>query len=134
MKIKKHKFFSACQIQQIDAAPVCDPGVSITEPDQAMSIQQILDRVSKGLTTGLSDLPPGSFDDDDDNDFDDPTLQPGFDKLDMLQLSTSSQVEDDLDKIAKYKSRRQRKEREDAIEAEVQKRLKEQKHEDHLNQ
>lgn len=129
MKIKKVKYFAACNIVQLNAAPNCDMGKSLTEPDQAMSIQQILDRVSKGLTTGLNDLPVGSFDDDDDNDFDDPTLQPGFDKLDMLQLSTSSQVEDDLDKIAKYKSRKERKKREDAIEAEVQRRLQEQQKE-----
>lgn len=129
MKIKKVKYFAACNIEQLDCCSHTEIKPGLTEPDQSLSIQQILDRVQKGLTTGLSDLPAGEYDSDDDDDFDDPTIQPGFDKLDMAQISTSAETEDNLDRISRYKSKKQREKREQAIEAEVQRRLQEQQKE-----
>lgn len=129
MKIKKVKYYAACNIEQLDCCSHTEIKPGLTEPDQTLSIQQILDRVQKGLTTGLSDLPQGEYDSDDDDDFDDPTIQPGFDKLDMAQLSTSAETEDNLERISRYKSKKQREKREQAIEAEVQRRLQEQQKE-----
>lgn len=123
--MKKRKFFSACQIDKLQVSLVCDPGVSMTEPDQSLSIQQILKRVSEGKTTGLLDQSALEFDDPNDNDFDDPTLQPGFDKLDMLQISTSSEVEDNIEKINVFNKRRQQKNLEKNINDEVERRVKE---------
>lgn len=123
--MKKRKFFSACQIDKLKVCDVVDPGVSMTEPDQSLSIQQILKRVSEGKTTGLLDQSQLEFDDENDNDFDDPTLQPGFDKLDMLQLSTSSEVEDNIDKINVFNKRRKQKNLEKIINDEVERRVKE---------
>lgn len=129
MKIKKRKYFAACNVIYLNAASNVSIDPSVTEPDQSLTIQEILRRVSEGKTTGLTDLPSECFDDDDDNDFDDPTIQPGFDKLDMAQLSTSAETEDNLDRISRYKSKKHREQREQAIEAEVQRRLQEQQKE-----
>ena len=123
--MKKRKFFAACQIDKLQVSPVCDPGVSMTEPDQSLSIQQILKRVSEGKTTGLLDQSTLEYDDPDDNDFEDPTLQPGFDKLDMLQLSTSSETEDNIEKINIFNKRRKQKNLEKNINDEVERRVKE---------
>lgn len=123
--MKKRKFFAACQIDKLNVSPVVDPGVSMTEPDQSLSIQQILKRVSEGKTTGLLDQSTLEYDDPNDNDFEDPTLQPGFDKLDMLQLSTSSETEDNIDKIKVFNKRRKQKILEKNINDEVERRVKE---------
>ena len=53
--MKKRKFFAACQIDKLKVSSVLDPDPSMTEPDQSLSIQQILKRVSEGKTTGLLD-------------------------------------------------------------------------------
>lgn len=55
---------------------------SLTEPEQSMSIQEILDRVSRGMTTGLSSPIAAEFDDEQDDDFDDPGLDSDFNELD----------------------------------------------------
>lgn len=123
--MKKIKFFSAVQIDKLQVSPVCDPGVSMTEPDQSISIQQILKRVSEGKTTGLLDQSQLEFDDENDNDFDDPTIQPGFDKLDMLQISTCSEVEDNIEKIKVFNKRRKQKNLEKNINDEVERRVQE---------
>lgn len=123
--MKKRKFFSACQIDKLNVSPVIDPAPSMTEPDQSLSIQQILKRVSEGKTTGLLDQSTLEYDDPTDNDFDDPTLQPGFDKLDMLQISTSSEVEDNIEKINVFNKRRKQKNLEKNINDEVERRVKE---------
>lgn len=60
-------------------------GVSMTEPDQAMSIGSILQRVQQGFTTGLHDFTT-DYDQDDNDDYDDPTLDPDFNEMDAKQI------------------------------------------------
>lgn len=97
---------------------------SITQPDEALTIQQILDRVQHGLTTGIGGYPL-EYDDDSDDDFDDPTLQPGFDKLDALELANSDLNEQAVRGKEEVKRKRAKKKHDDLIEEEVQRRMNE---------
>ena len=107
--MKKKVYYSMHQHPGI-RIPKHDFGVSITQPDEALSIQQILDRVSHGLTTGIgASVSDDDYDDPNDDDFDDPTLQPGFDKLDALQLSTSEETLDLEDRIDKHRKKSAKK-------------------------
>lgn len=102
-----------------------DPGVSITQPDESLSIREILHRVSKGLTTGLGDTPFGEYDDENDEDFDDPTLDPEFDRLDALAHVASPEADDLREQERNERKRVRRKKEEDAFNAEVEKRIRE---------
>lgn len=61
---------------------------SIVEPNQSLSIQEIIRNVTQTGQTGLATGLAAEYDDDDQNndggDFDDPTLNPEFDRLDAL--------------------------------------------------
>lgn len=65
-------------------------GASIVEPNQSLSIQEIIRNVSQTGQTGLATGVAAEYDDNDQNnddgDFDDPTLDQGLDKLDALNL------------------------------------------------
>ena len=64
-----------------DRVKCMEPGVSITQPDEALSIQEILVRVSKGLTTGVgASSSDADYDDPNDDDFDDPGCKVGSSK------------------------------------------------------
>lgn len=102
-----------------------DPGVSITQPDESLSIREILHRVSQGLTTGLGDTPFGEYDDENDEDFDDPTLDPEFDRLDALAHVASPEADDLREQERNERKRVRRKKEEDAFNAEVEKRIRE---------
>lgn len=103
-----------------------EPGVSITQPDEALTIQEILMRVSKGLTTGVgASSSDADYDDPNDEDFDDPTIQPGFDKLDALSISNNDRSAELRELVEDGKRKKKKKDHDDMIEAEVQKRLKE---------
>lgn len=82
-------------------------GESMTIPDQTLSLREILRNVVEGRGTGLTRILPLEYDPEDDDDFADPTLEPGFDSLDAnlitsqlehspedLEGSTSSQQEE----------------------------------------
>ena len=114
-----------------DRVKCMEPGVSITQPDEALSIQEILVRVSKGLTTGVgASVSEADYDDPNDDDFDDPTLQPGFDKLDALSISTNDKSAELREMVEDGKRKKRKKDHDDMIEAEVQKRLKEKEQQD----
>ena len=101
-------------------------GPSITQPDEALSIQEILYRVSHGQTTGIgASTNDDDYDDPDDEDFDDPTLQPGFDKLDALEYATSEQSEDLRNKVEDHKKRVKQKQQDDLFDQEVERRIAE---------
>ena len=61
---------------------------SIVEPNQSLSIQEIIRNVTQTGQTGLATGLAAEYDDDDQNndggDFDDPTLNLDFDRLDAL--------------------------------------------------
>lgn len=118
--------YKSAYVRDLVKIPTHDFGPSITQPDEALSIQQILDRVSRGLTTGLgASVSDEDYDDDDDEDFDAPHLQPGFDKLDALQMATSDESASIRERIKALKARRIKEQHDKLIDAEVQKRLKE---------
>lgn len=79
MIVKKNHLFDDHKVIGIDFGP------SVTEPDQSMSISQILARVQRGLTTGLHDYTT-DYDDEDNEDYDDPTLDPDFNEMDAKQM------------------------------------------------
>ena len=99
---------------------------SVTQPDETLSIREILHRVSQGMTTGIGDQVPGDYDEDNDDDFGDPTLDPEFDKLDALAISTSDEA-DQLREQEKERQRIRRKKKDDeafqkAVDAEIARR------------
>lgn len=102
---------------------------SITQPDEALTIQQILDRVSRGLTTGVGAPGADDYDDENDHDWDDPTIQPGFDKLDALEYTHSDKAHKLRKQVAQEEEEKQRskqkKEFDDAVAAEIERRKKE---------
>lgn len=58
--------------------------VNFAEPDQSLSIEQILRNVA---TTGVTGLPrpiSAVYDDDNNNDYEDESIQPEFDQFDAL--------------------------------------------------
>ena len=63
-------------------------GESMTVPDQTLSLREILRNVVEGRGTGLTRILPLEYDPEDDDDFGDPTLEPGFDKLDANLISS----------------------------------------------
>lgn len=69
-----------------------DFGPSLTEPDQSLSINQILARVAQGFTTGLKDYTV-EYDEDDNEDFDDPTLDSDFNEMDAINLKAEIDAE-----------------------------------------
>ena len=63
--------------------------INHAEPDQSLSIEQILKNVA---TTGVTGLPrpiEAVYDSEDNEDFDDCTIQPEFDNLDALDALES---------------------------------------------
>lgn len=74
-------------------------GPSMVEPNQSLSIQEIIRNVSQTGQTGLASGIAAEYDDEDQNndggDFDDPTLQQDFDKLDAMNLLYKHQVKFD---------------------------------------
>lgn len=112
-------------------APEFSP--SKTVPDDAMTIQQILDRVSRGLTTGLDGavgVGDDVEDDDLETDWDDPTLDPEFDKLDALELTHGYEAQETRRKGKELeRSVRKKKEKEafdKAVDDEISRRSKKQ--------
>lgn len=69
-----------------------DFGPSLTEPDQSLSINQILARVAQGFTTGLKDYTV-EYDEDDNDDFEDPTLDSDFNEMDAINLKAEIDAE-----------------------------------------
>lgn len=123
MKVSKRKYFSAANISAVDVGDQ-EWKPSLTQPDESLSIRQILARVANGYTTGLDQFAGnGEYDDEDNNDFDDPTLDPEFDKLDALAFATSEEADELREQEIKRKERARKKKHDDAIEAEVQRRL-----------
>lgn len=82
---------------------------SVTQPDESMTIREILHRVSQGMTTGLADNPNLEYDEENDDDFGDPSLDPEFDKLDALAISTSDEANDLRDRVDQAKKRAKKK-------------------------
>lgn len=118
------KFINVYEVPKGRTKGIKIPGVSITQPDEALTIEQILLRVSQGLTTGVgASVNDDDYDDPNDEDFDDPTLQPGFDTLDALEYANSEQSEKLRSDVEEHKKRKKKKEQDDLFEAEVQKRL-----------
>lgn len=65
-----------------------------TQPDQTLTLREILYNVSEHNTTGLDYLSgPGQYDEEDDYDFDDPTLDPDFNEMDAINVSSSLKEE-----------------------------------------
>lgn len=124
MKARKIKYFSAANITAVDVGEQ-EWKPSVTQPDESLSIRQILARVAHGMTTGLDQFAgSGEYDEDDNEDFDDPTLDPEFDKLDALAYATSEEADELREQEIKRKERARKKKHDDAIEAEVQRRVK----------
>lgn len=69
---------------------------SITIPDDAISLAEIVDNIQRGLPTGLTSS-LGVFDDDDDNDFD--TIDMQQDAFDALQMLSESDNDDKSDNV-----------------------------------
>lgn len=69
-----------------------DFGPSLTEPDQSLSINQILERVAQGFTTGLKDYTV-DYDEEDNDDFEDPTLDSDFNEMDAINLKAEIDAE-----------------------------------------
>lgn len=126
--MKKVKFSTPWNKQYRTFAPKYKP--SITVPDDAMTIQEILARVSRGLTTGL-DGAVGYGDEDDQDDletgWDDPTLDPDFDKLDALEMLNGPDADKTRQEYQEAVKRTRKKKKDFEIEAEVQKRINETK-------
>lgn len=127
--MKKKVYYSMHQHPGVKV-PTHDFGPSITQPDDSMTIQQILDRVRHGLTTGLgASRSDDDYDDPNDDDYDDPTIQPGFDKLDALSIATSDDTYDKRDRIeaAKEKKKKDKAKAEfdKAVEDEINRRKQE---------
>lgn len=100
-----------------------DMGVSVTQPNDSLTIQQILVRVSQGLTTGVgASTSDSDYDDPNDDDFEDPTLDPEFDKLEALSYMNSEEVEQTVKAERKRRQKKKEKEQEDAFAAEAAKR------------
>lgn len=92
--MKKKRFFSIVDVYQDRVKSLGDFGPSATQPDESLTIQQILVRVSQGLTTGVGESKNDiDYDSEDDHDWDNPTLQPGFDTLDALEYAHSDHSE-----------------------------------------
>ena len=127
---KKRVYFSMHQHPGV-RIPKHEFGPSKTQPDEALSIEQILSRVQHGLTTGLgASVSDNDYDDPNDDDFDDPTLQPGFDKLDALQLSTSEETLDLEDRIDKHRKASAKKKADEEFKKKVDDEIERRKQEE----
>lgn len=120
----KKKWYSSSNVTKVIVGDNKDWGPSVTQPDESLSVREILYRVSQGLTTGIPDGPDPEFDDDNDEDFQDPTLDPEFDTLDALSLATSEEADLIREREETRKKRQRKKKQEDAFNAEVERRLK----------
>ncbi len=72
-----------------DFVPTIVEHVNSSEPDQSLSIEQILRNVA---TTGVTGLPrpiSAVYDDEDNNDYEDESIQPEFDQFDALDALES---------------------------------------------
>lgn len=114
------KWKSMANITQVIVSDNREWDPSVTQPDETLSIREILHRVSQGMTTGLGDQ-PGAYDDEEDEDFGDPTLDPEFDKLDALAISTCEEA----DQVRADERERQRKRRKKKEDEAFQKRVDE---------
>jgi len=128
--MKKKVYYSMHQHPGV-RIPKHEFGPSKTQPDEALSIQQILDRVSRGLTTGLgASVSDADYDDPNDDDFDDPTLQPGFDRLDALEIATSKETQDLEDRIDQHRKRSAKKKADDEFQKRVDEEIERRKQEE----
>lgn len=117
--MKKRVYYSMHQHPGV-RIPKHEFGPSMTQPDEALTIEEILNRVSHGLTTGIgASVSDDDYDDPNDDDFDDPTLQPGFDKLDALELATSEQTRDLEDRIDKHRKKSAKKKADEEFQKRV---------------
>lgn len=118
----KKKWYSMANVKSVNIKQN-DPGVSITQPDESLSIRQILARVAAGKTTGLGDLPAGEYEDEDLDDYDEPAMDPDFDKLDALAIINSDEAEELRETERQEKVRKRKKKEQEAFDAEVEKRV-----------
>lgn len=111
-KVRKYTSFTPAKRFHINHA----------EPDQSLSIEEILRNVA---TTGVTGLPrpiTAVYDDDDNNDFGDESIQPEFDNLDALDALESHRrnarsIQKRLDAERKHRiALRIEKQRKDAAE------------------
>ena len=127
--MSKKRFYSS-----VDAIPdrvksLGDFGPSITQPDESLTIQQILLRVQQGLTTGVgASLNDADYDPEDDHDWEDPTRQPGFDRLDALEYQNGEKAEKTRQEARQRKKDSDEKAKKDAfqkaVDEEIQRRQK----------
>ena len=127
--MSKKRFFSICDVSPDRVKSLGDFGPSVTQPDESLTIQQILVRVSQGLTTGVGESQRAEdYDDEGDHDWDDPTRQPGFDRLDALEYQNSELAEKTRQEARKRKKDADEKEKNDAfqkaVDEEIQRRQK----------
>lgn len=59
---------------------------SVTQPDLSYSLQEIVERAQRGLSTSVSSN-SFDFDEESDNDFESPTLESDIDPLEMVDYS-----------------------------------------------
>lgn len=119
--MKKKRFFSIVDVDPDRVKSLGDYGPSVTQPDESLTIQQILVRVSQGLTTGVGESKQDfDYDEEDDHDWDDPTLQPGFDKLDALEYAHSDHSERIRREEKKRKEDEQKKKEKESFDRQVQ--------------
>ena len=127
--MSKKRFFSCFDASPDRVKSLGDFGPSCTQPDESLTIQEILVRVSQGLTTGVgASLNDADYDDEDDHDWEDPTRQPGFDRLDALEYQNSEKAEKTRQEARKRKKDSDEKAKNDAfqkaVDEEIQRRQK----------
>lgn len=127
--MSKKRFFSSVDVDPDRIKPYGDFGPSITQPDESLTIQEILIRVQQGLTTGVGpSLRDADYDDEDDHDWEDPSRQPGFDKLDALEYMNSEKAEKTRNEERGRRKKADEKAKNDAfqkaVDEEIQRRQK----------
>lgn len=127
--MSKKRFYSSVDATPDRVKSLGDFGPSMTQPDESLTIQQILLRVQNGLTTGVgASLNDADYDDEDDHDWEDPTRQPGFDRLDALEYQNSEKAEKTRQEARKRKKDSDEKAKYDAfqkaVDEEIQRRQK----------
>lgn len=116
----KKRFYSSVDVSPDRVKSLGDFGPSITQPDESLTIQEILLRVQRGLTTGVGpSLREEDYDSEDDHDWEDPTRQPGFDRLDALEYQSSEKAEKTRQEARKRKKDSDEKAKKDAFEKAV---------------
>ena len=122
--MSKKRFYSSVDAASDRVKSLGDFGPSVTQPDESLTIQQILVRVSQGLTTGVGEsLRDEDYDGEDDHDWDDPTRQPGFDRLDALEYQNSEKAEKTRREARKRKQVADEKAKKDAFDDAVNKEI-----------